>query len=87
MSEFLPKFDAGIHDADVFIAVTDSDELNIMFCMIAKKLSNIKTVARVRNKEYSDSSMMISSEQLGIDIMIDPERLSFLRDSQTHQNP
>ena len=70
--------DAGIQDADVFIAVTDSDELNIMFCMIAKKLSNIKTVARVRNKEYSDSSMMISSEQLGIDIMIDPERLAAL---------
>ena len=31
--------DGGIEDADVFIAVTDSDELNIMFCMIAKKLA------------------------------------------------
>jgi Trk K+ transport system NAD-binding subunit len=41
--------DGGIEDADVFIAVTDSDELNIMFCMIAKKLAKIKTAARVRN--------------------------------------
>ena len=40
--------DAGIKEADVFIAVTDSDELNIMFCMIAKKLADIKTVARVK---------------------------------------
>lgn len=68
--------DAGIKDADVFIAVTDSDELNIMYCLIAKKLSDIKTVARVRNPEYVSHNMVASSGQLGIDIMIDPEGLT-----------
>jgi len=79
--------DAGIREADVFIAVTDSDELNIMFCMIAKKLADIKTVARVRNTEYADSSMMLSNDQLGIDIMIDPERLAALEIAKLIKTP
>jgi len=79
--------DGGIEDADVFIAVTDSDELNIMFCMIAKKLAKIKTAARVRNPEYSSSNMMLTSEQLGIDIMIDPERLAALEIAKLIKNP
>ena len=79
--------DGGIEEADVFIAVTDSDELNIMFCMIAKKLANIKTVARVRNPEYSSSNMMLTSEQLGIDIMIDPEGLAALEIAKLIKNP
>lgn len=79
--------DGGIEEADVFIAVTDSDELNIMFCMIAKKLANIKTVARVRNPEYSSSNMLLTSEQLGIDIMIDPEGLAALEIAKLIKNP
>ena len=79
--------DAGVKEADVFIAVTDSDELNIMFCMIAKRLGNIKTVARVRNPEYKSSSKMLTSEQLGIDIMIDPERLAALEIARLIKNP
>lgn len=79
--------DAGIKDADVFIAVTDSDELNIMFCMIAKKLGDIKTVARVRNPEYSGLKMLLTSEQLGIDIMIDPEGLAAFEIAKLIENP
>ena len=79
--------DAGVKEADVFIAVTDSDELNIMFCMIAKRLGNIKTVARVRNPEYKSSSNMLTSEQLGIDIMIDPEKLAALEIASLIENP
>lgn len=79
--------DAGIKQSDVFIAVTDSDELNIMFCMIAKKLADIKTVARVRNPEYTSSDMMLTSEQLGIDNMIDPERLAALEIAKLIKNP
>lgn len=78
---------AGVDEADVFITVTNNDELNIMFCMIAKKLSNIKTVARVRNPEYSNSSMILSNEQLGIDIMIDPERLAALEIAKLIKTP
>lgn len=74
---FLALNDAGIQKADVFIAVTDSDELNIMYCLIAKKLADdIKTVARVRNPEYVSHDMISTSGQLGIDIMIDPEGLT-----------
>lgn len=79
--------DAGVEEADVFIAVTDSDELNIMFCMIAKKLANIKTVARVRNPEYTSHKMLLTSEQLGIDIMIDPEGLTALEIAKLIKNP
>ncbi|NLZ52430.1 MAG: Trk system potassium transporter TrkA [Thermoanaerobacteraceae bacterium] len=79
--------DSGIENADVFIAVTDSDELNIMFCMIAKKLANIKTVARVRNPEYNSPGMLLTSEQLGIDIMINPERLAALEIAELIKNP
>jgi len=79
--------DSGIEDADVFIAVTDSDELNIMYCMIAKKLANIKTVARVRNPEYSSSNMKLKTEQLGIDIMIDPEKFAALEIAKLIKNP
>lgn len=67
---------AGVKDADVFISVTNSDELNMMFCLIAKNLSDIKTVARVRNPEYSNSKNVFSNRHLGIDIMIDPERMT-----------
>jgi len=79
--------DSGIENADVFIAVTDSDELNIMYCMIAKKLANIKTVARVRNPEYSSTNMLLKSEQLGIDIMIDPEKFAALEIAKLIKNP
>ena len=44
--------EAGVKDADLAIAVTGSDELNIVCCLIAKKLGAQHTVARVRNPEY-----------------------------------
>ena len=66
---------AGIKSADVLIAATDTDEINIMSCMIAKKLSSIKTVARVRNPEYGSKGLLFSNEQLGIDIMINSEEV------------
>lgn len=79
--------DAGIKDADVFIAVTNSDELNIMFCMIAKQLSEIKTVARVRNPEYKSLEMPLCNEHLGIDIMIDPEGLTAFEIAKLIESP
>lgn len=78
---------AGVEKADVFISVTDSDELNMMFCLIAKELSDIKTVARVRNPEYSTSRNIVSSRHLGIDIMIDPERMTALEIAKLIRTP
>ena len=44
--------EAGIEDADVFIAVTGSDELNLLCCMFAKKAGHCHAIARVRNPSY-----------------------------------
>ena len=44
--------EAGIDDADLMIAVTDKDELNMLACLIAKKAGDCHTIARVRNPEY-----------------------------------
>ena len=47
---------AGIKAADLFIAVTGSDELNILCCLIAKKASDCETIARVKTPEYSSET-------------------------------
>ena len=45
--------EAGIETADLLIAVTNSDELNILCCLVAKREGKCKTIARVKNPEYS----------------------------------
>ena len=45
-------YEAGIEEADVFIAITGSDELNLLCCMFAKKAGHCHTIARVRNPSY-----------------------------------
>lgn len=68
--------EAGIESADVFIAVTNSDELNLLCCLFAKKASEkCDTIARVRNPIYSHEVDMIK-ERLGISTIINPERAS-----------
>ncbi|MEB3011702.1 Trk system potassium transporter TrkA [Parvimonas sp. D2] len=64
--------EAGVKDSDVFIAVTDSDEINIISCIFAKNMGAKYTIARVRNPEYSSKSGFVK-EVLGIDLVINPE--------------
>ncbi len=64
--------EAGMVDADVMIAVTGSDELNLLCCMFAKKAGNCRCIARVRNPMYSHELDFIK-EQLGISTIINPE--------------
>lgn len=45
------QMEAGIADADLLIATTNSDELNMLCCLIAKKAGNCHTIARIRNPE------------------------------------
>ena len=47
------QMEAGIEAADMLIAVTDSDELNLLCCTVAKHVSQCDTVARVRTPDYS----------------------------------
>ncbi len=64
--------EAGLESADVFIAVTGSDELNLLCCMFAKKAGQCRAVARVRNPLYSKELEFIR-QQLGISTIINPE--------------
>jgi len=63
---------AGITEADMLIAVTDSDETNILACLAAKKFGVATKVARLRNIEYVYNNAL-PWEQLGIDFVINPE--------------
>ena len=67
--------EAGISDADVLIAVAGSDELNLMLCLMAKKLGDCQTIARVRKPEYFKSINLIKKE-LGLAMVINPELIS-----------
>lgn len=64
--------EAGIEYADMFIAMTGSDELNLLCCLIAKKSSSCRTIARVRNPDYLTERGFIK-EKLGISMIINPE--------------
>jgi len=63
---------AGIKQADMIIAVTSSDEANIIACMTAKQFGVPKKIARIRNAEYIYNNAL-SLEQLGTDFIINPE--------------
>lgn len=65
--------EAGIKNADLLIAVANSDELNLLTCLIAKKLGDCRTIARVRKPEYS-KQVHIFKEDLGLALVINPEQ-------------
>ena len=65
-------YEAGIEEADVFIAITGSDELNLLCCMFAKKAGHCHTIARVRNPSYSHELEFIK-KQTGISTIVNPE--------------
>jgi len=64
--------DAGIEEADLLIAVTDSDELNLLCCLLAKKAGDCRAIARVRNPIYSKEAEYIKRE-MGLSMIINPE--------------
>lgn len=64
--------EAGVQNADLLIAATSSDELNLLCCMLAKKLGAAHTIARVRNPDYSDQLLMMKNE-FGLSMAINPD--------------
>lgn len=66
------QMEAGVVKADLLIAVTSSDELNLLCCLIAKKAGNVHTIARVRNPVYREEINFIK-EELGLSMVINPE--------------
>lgn len=65
--------EAGIQTADILIAVTGSDELNMLACLLAKKLGNCQTIARVRKPEYA-KVLKLFREELSLALVINPEQ-------------
>lgn len=66
------QVEAGVMDAELLIAVTGSDELNLLCCLIAKKTGKCQTIARVRNPIYSKEVNFIK-RQMGLSAVINPE--------------
>lgn len=66
------QMNAGIKGSDMIIAVTNADEVNILCCILAKRLGVEYTIARVRNPEYS-TQMEFMRDQIGINMIINPE--------------
>ncbi|MBQ9131584.1 MAG: Trk system potassium transporter TrkA [Clostridia bacterium] len=64
--------EAGVRDADLAIALTNSDELNVFACLVAKKIGVKNTIARVRNPDYR-KQIMDMQDELGISMIVNPE--------------
>lgn len=66
------QMEAGIDNADLIIAVTDSDELNLLCCTVAKQVGDCAAIARVRTPDYSKEAAYLR-EKLGLTMIINPE--------------
>ena len=64
--------EAGIEEADLIIAVTESDELNLLCCTMAKQVGDCAAIARVRTPDYSQEAAYLR-EKLGLAMLINPE--------------
>lgn len=65
--------EAGIENTDLLIAVTNSDEVNMVCCLTAKKLKAKQTIARIRDPEYA-KELSLLKEELDLDLIINPEQ-------------
>lgn len=80
------QIEAGIKETDLLISVTDSDEINMLCCLMAKKAGNCKTIARVRKPEY-DFEVNFLKEELGLSMAINPEMTAAAEMSRLIQYP
>ncbi len=67
------QLEAGAKDADLVIAMTRSDELNILACLVARKIGAKNTIARVRNPDYR-AQIAEMKDDLGLSMIVNPER-------------
>ena len=69
------QLEAGVKNADLLIAVTSDDEINMLTCLIAKKTGSCQTIARIRNPQYTDEIKYLRNE-LGLSMSINPEMVA-----------
>ncbi len=65
--------EARVREADLFIAVTDQDEVNLISCLLAREYQVSKMVARIKSLEYAQHEWKSNAARMGIDLLINPE--------------
>ena len=78
--------EAGVDTADILIAVTASDELNLLCCLIAQKANHCQTIARIRNPIYNEEKDFLQKE-FGLSMIINPELTAANEISKVFQFP
>lgn len=78
--------EAGVDKANIVIASTESDETNMLACLISKRLGAQYTISRIRDPEFNESQMLLQNE-LGINVAINPERATALEISRLLRYP
>ena len=68
--------EAGAKDAELIVAVTDSDEMNMLSCFMASRMGASHTIARIRNPEYNDNSLGFMLKHLELSLAINPELMA-----------
>lgn len=71
-ASYAAQEEADVAKADLLIAVTSTDELNLLCCMVAKKFGCKNTTARIRNPEYL-SQRTFMRDELGVNMVVNPE--------------
>ena len=78
--------DAGVDRTDILIAATAGDEVNMLCCLIGKRLGAKYTIARIRDPQYNESLLLLQRE-MGIDQALNPERATALEISRLLRFP
>lgn len=66
--------DAGVEGADLLIAVTGNDEINLLSCLMARKAGGVKTIARISNPMYQGQQVAFLKDELGLSMVVNPQR-------------
>lgn len=68
--------EAGVEKADLFIASTGSDELNMLSCFVARRMGASHTIAKISNPEYNEQNIAFMQREMDISLVINPELLA-----------
>ena len=68
--------EAGVKNTELLLAVTGSDEFNMLCCFMAKQLGAPHTIARIRNPEYNGKSLSFIKQTLGLSFSINPDAMA-----------
>jgi len=79
--------DAEIEEAEMLFAVTDSDEVNMAACLVARNYKGLKTVARIRNQEYIGDEAVVLGDFIGIDYAVNPDSATAMEIARLVQMP